>query len=483
MRRPLRDLLRDMAIYGAGDILLRAAALLTLPIYTRIFSPEQFGIFNVVQTVIGLAMALLLLGGDGTFARFFLAARDTNERQVIASTWLVFLASWSCLIIAISLPFSGIFSQIAFATPAYAMLFSLALLSVPLSLLNSMCNQALRNMFRPRDFSLLNLAGSSLSIGFSLIAVIGLQLGLLGWLGGMLLAAGCMLPLRLWVIRDLLRPVFSFSHLKAMLGFGLPLVPYTIASWIFAFSDRFVLTQLSTLEQVGLYAIATGVIGLLSFASGSVAQAWMPHATRMFEQRDPAAPALFGQVLTYLLVAFGSIGVVLTTFAHEGLLLFTTAAYLPAVVAVGPLTLAVTAHVSMQVTGAPLNLLKRTHYYAILAWPAALLNVGLNLWLIPHWGMLAAAWTTAAAYGFLTLAYLMVAQRLWPIAYEIRRSLSAIGLLVVFTVGAPLLPDLDLGLRIGVKLGYCLLFAILLIAAGVIDTREWQALRRLLPNR
>jgi O-antigen/teichoic acid export membrane protein len=480
MQRPLRDLARDAAIYGAGDILLRATALITLPIYTRVFDPQQYGVLNFVQTAMGLVAAVLILGGDVTFARFFLAARDTGERRLVTSTWLGFLALWSGLASLILLPFAAELSLLAFDTDQYTLLFTLALLAAPLTLLNTMCGQALRNQFRPREFSILSVGGSLLSIVFSLYGVLVLQLGLAGLLGGALAAAALMLPLRLWAIRDLLRPVWSPKLLRELLAFGAPIVPSSLAYWIFASSDRFVLARLSTLEQLGLYSIATGIIGVLSFANGAIGQAWTPHATRLYEQRNPMAPAFFGQVLTYLLVGFGILGVGLTVFAPEGLLLLTTPQFYPAAAAIGPLTLAVTAHVSQQVTGAAIGLTKRTHYYAICSWLAALLNLGLNIIFVPAGGMLAAAWTTTAAYLFLTLAYLAVSQRLWPIAYEVRRGLPAIVLTVVFTLGAPLLPDAEFALRIALKLGYCLLFLLLLVACGALGRREWAALQRML---
>ena len=44
---------RDILIYGVGEVLVKAFGLITLPIYTRIFSPEQYGALSVVLTVAG----------------------------------------------------------------------------------------------------------------------------------------------------------------------------------------------------------------------------------------------------------------------------------------------------------------------------------------------------------------------------------------------------------------------------------------------
>ena len=34
----------DFAVYGLGVIVVKAFSIITIPIYTRVFTPEQFGI-------------------------------------------------------------------------------------------------------------------------------------------------------------------------------------------------------------------------------------------------------------------------------------------------------------------------------------------------------------------------------------------------------------------------------------------------------
>src|SRR5439155_20773048 len=52
---------------------------------------------------------------------------------------------------------------------------------------------------------------------------------------------------------------------------------------------------------------------------------------------------------------------------------------------------------------------------------AALTNIGLNLWLVPRYGIMAAAITTFVAYAVLMFTHGMLANHLYPIAWEYRR--------------------------------------------------------------
>lgn len=478
-----RDLFKDIAIYGTGDILLKATAFITLPIYTRIFNPEDYGILSFVSTAVGLLSAVLILGGDSAYTRFFFEAKTLREKQVITSTWLSFLALWSLSVTALCLPFAGLISQRSFGTSDYKILFALALLAAPITLINTMCGQVLRNRFDARLFITLNILSTILSVVLGLVGAIALDLGVVGIMGGALLAAVFMLPMRLWTARDLLCQVFSAQVLKKMLAFGLPLVPTTLAYWIFVSSDRIVVGKLSSLNQLGLYAVASSVTSILSFVNSALGQAWSPHAVRLYEHQPEAVPAFFGQVMTYILIGFGLLCVGMTAFAYELLKVLSTPDFYPAALAVGPLSLGYMAYASTQVTASGISLRKKTKYFAIYSWMAALLNVTLNVLFVPVWGMMAASWATAVSYVFLTVAYLMTSQKLRPIAYEKRRALTVIVMTIFFTTTMPLFPKSTLAISIAARSAYFFIFIALLFVLKVLDKREVsgvaEALRKL----
>ena len=130
----------------------------------------------------------------------------------------------------------------------------------------------------------------------------------------------------------------------------------------------------------------------------------------------------------------------LTAYAREAILFVATDRYLPAALAIGPLSLGFMAYASTQVTAGGISITKQTHYVALYSWIAALLNVVLNLPLIPRWGMVAASWTTAIAYTFLTVAYGVTSYRLWPIVYERSKVTAIVGACFVLVL---LVPPLD----------------------------------------
>ena len=478
MKFEFQDLFKDIAIYGLGDILLKAISFITLPIYTRIFNPADYGILTSVAIFSSLLIQFLSLGSQSAYARLFFEVKTIKERQLVTSTVLIFLSFWGCSSISLCLPFCDVLSQWLFKSDYYGILFILTLLVAPIQLINDLGSQVLRNQFQAKLFTTLNIISTLLKIGLSLYGVIILKLGLLGFVTANLLAALIMLPIRLWTAKKMLRLRFSFSILKELLAYGIPLVPMSLAYWIFVSSDRIVLGKLSTFNQLGLYSIANSITSILGFVNSALGQAFSPHAVRVYETQPNIAPSFFGRCMTYILVGFGLLCVGMTAFSREVLMLLSTVNFYPAAMAVGPLALGCVAMASTQITAAGISITKKTVYFTIFSWSAAFLNLLLNILFIPQWGMMAASWTTAVSYIFLTLSYALVSYKLWAIDYEKQRVIVVIVLTIAFTLAIPLMPNFGMVFNLLAKSLYCLTYLVLLFVFKSLDKREIKAIQQ-----
>jgi O-antigen/teichoic acid export membrane protein len=473
-----RALSRDVAVYGIGEVAVKAFGFITIPIYTRLFTPDEYGVLGYVTTVAGLLSAVLILGGDSAYARYFFAAASDAERRVITTTWIGFLAGWSVVAVLILLPFTPAFATWSFGDDSRVALFIASFLAAPVMLVNRMCGQILRNRFQATAFTTLNLVSIGLTVALSIGAAAGLGLGLVGVVLGILAAELVMLPVRVWSAREMFGARFSPSVLGRLLAFGLPLVPTSIAYWVFLTSDRIVLAQLSTLEQVGLYSVAVGLVAVPSVAIAAVGQAWTPHAIEAYEADRDDAQRLVARVAHYVLAGFGLLCVAVTAFAAEALQLLTTREYLPATAVVGPLAIAMVAQASTSVTALGITMTKRTTYLAVVAWAAALVNLALNVALDGSYGMIGAAWATTAAYGLLTAVYLVVSQRLWHVAFRWGPLATGLGLTVAFTLVAGFIPEMPVIQSVVVKSAYCLAYAASLAVFGVVPRSDLAAAAR-----
>lgn len=470
-----RQLAKDVAVYGAGDMLLRGVSFISIPIYTRLLAPADFGVWSFVVATVGLISGVVALGIDVAYARYYFDAQNHDERVVVTSTALIFVAIWTAFVALLLIPLSTTVSQLSFGTTQYRLAIVLAFVAAPFALLNTLCGQALRNQFRSVPFAALNIVTVLLTVCFSIAGLVYLKLGIAGLFAGALAGSAVILPVRIWSIRSLLGFRFSRQLLRKLIAFGVPLVPATLAYWIFTSSDRLLLARMSTLTEVGLYSVAVGLTSVLAFGVGALGQAWSPRAFLLHETDRAAAPAIFGETLIMVVALFSFLAIGMTTLAPEILHVLTTPPYYAAATAVLPLAIGYVAYASTQVTAFGITLTKKTHYLAIYSWGAALINVSFNLLLIPRLGMVGASWATAFAYVFLTVAYFKTSQRLSPIVCRWRSLVLILSIGSAYLLAERFFPPFSLPLAIVLKIAFCLTYPTLLWLLGIIDFRSFRA--------
>ena len=66
----LKQLFNDSSVYGVGGVLAKSISFLVLPIYTRIFSLEEYGSIEMMAVIVSLLIAILIMGTDSAQSFF-----------------------------------------------------------------------------------------------------------------------------------------------------------------------------------------------------------------------------------------------------------------------------------------------------------------------------------------------------------------------------------------------------------------------------
>jgi O-antigen/teichoic acid export membrane protein len=213
-------------------------------------------------------------------------------------------------------------------------------------------------------------------------------------------------------------------------------------------------------------------------------------------------------VATYVWAGVLAAGLCVAVLGRELLIVFTftNPAFWTAAPVVPIVTLAYVFHGAFLLTSIGIGIEKKAGYYPFITACAAALNIGANFLLIPRWGMLAAAWTTVAAYALMAGLGFLFSQRLYPIPFEARRiaRLSAAALtsfLLTLLVPAPDLARLATAVAasrldfllhvapsallpvVAMKLALLAVFPALVVAFGFLRHDEWARLRDFVGRR
>ncbi|MBA7710048.1 hypothetical protein ES703_118976 [subsurface metagenome] len=472
MIRHFWQLLKDTAVYGLGKGILIPLGLIALPIFTRVFTPAEYGVIEIVITMTALLGLFLIIGMDSASTRSYFDSSTHEHKREVISTGLWFLVAWNLLVVGIMLVCSGWISSLAFSSSQYTDFLQIAFIAVSLSLLVAYCQNTIRLHFSPWKFTVIALLNGALTIGFSILFVLEFKLGLLGYFGGILVGNVISLVPALYFIKEDFAFTFSSAKIKVMLSFGGPLVPASLAYYVLTMSARFFLLKFATVADVGLYSVAVKVSSIMLFFYMAFGLAWSPFVLKLYSASEETMKAVVRRTMKYLLIFFSLLAIFLTTFSQEVLRIFTTEPYFGAAIAIAPLCLGAVAYATTQVTALGISLSRKTKYMALFSGIAAMTNLGLNALMVPHWGILGASIASAISYTVLTLGYYSAARRLYPIGFDKGAILKiCLACLLFVVIGSFMVFD-SLVLGIFVKLAFILLFVPMLFLFRIFDPQE-----------
>lgn len=84
----LRQLGKDSLVYGFGAILAKGVGFFLLPIYTRIFTPAEYGTIEMLSVIASFLGAVLVMGLDSAQSFYFYERRErgrTAQAELVSS--------------------------------------------------------------------------------------------------------------------------------------------------------------------------------------------------------------------------------------------------------------------------------------------------------------------------------------------------------------------------------------------------------------
>lgn len=472
MKKELKQLGKETAIYGISTIVGRFLSFLLVPFFTNVFSQAEYGIITNVYAYIAFFNIIYLYGMDSAYLKYASTQELGNEKQTFSTAFnSVFLTSFllSILILIFKEPLTILFglekSQLTIVYFVAGILFFDAVSNVVFARLR-FHNKALRFA----SFKLLNI------ISNVVLNIVGIFIWKLGPLSVFLAGFGSSLFTFVLLLPDLIKSYQSKidkSILQALLKFGLPFIPAGLASIVTQVIDRPILLALTDASTVGVYQ-ANYKLGIFMMLFVSMFQyAWQPFYLKQSLKEN--AKELFAKVFTYFTLFAFTTFIILSLFIEDLVRIKFFGFYLIGKDFWDGLYIVPIVLLAYVFNGFYINFLagiqiqKKTQYMPLVSGLGAIVNVVSNFILIPLIGMLGAAYATLLAYFAMAVFQYFLSQRFYRIKYEWRKvfliGISSILSYVVFL----LVNDFNL---INALLLKILVIALYLISLGIFGLIE-----------
>jgi O-antigen/teichoic acid export membrane protein len=405
--------------YLPANIVQGVVGFLAIILFTRLLSPEDFGRYALAFSVMTLAHVAVFSWLEAAMARFWAAQAPGAAQGHFASLYrTAFALSAGFVVVA------GLAAWFWPVDPLFRIALAAGLLGAPARCLVKLAQERYRAAGEVSKAANLDIAvavgGLAIGIGFALMGAGGAA-PLLGLGLAPMAALPFVLPGELKQARG---GGFEPGRVREYALYGYPIAASLALTVVLASTDRFLLAIYMDEAAVGAYhasySIANRTLDVLFLWLGTAGQPALVMALERggLERLKVAARE---QLSTFLLIGLpAAAGVALVARPLSEVLigeeLRTAAASVTPWIALSALLFGLTAYYF----GQAFTLGKKTKRLLIaMAIPAGL-NVVLNLILVPRFGLMGAAWATAASFGVGMVSTWLIGRRVMalPIPWE-----------------------------------------------------------------
>jgi O-antigen/teichoic acid export membrane protein len=409
---------RQIIGYVPSNVIPAIVSVLMVYAYTRLLSPAAFGSYSYVFSAVLVLQTSLFYALPIAVMRFFPgAARDGRQDGLLKEAYVVFYGM--CLVVGAIGVAAALLVRL---DPQYQLA---AWLALPMLLFRSLVqlNQSVnRSSNLMRRYNTIECSHAVLGFGLGLVALHALGHGPEAIILGLLAAAVICSSFDIALLASPFRRTAGHldrPELMRLVEYAWPLVAVAATAVILQNSDRFLLGSLAGAGVLGVFAVAYNLVERsTTLICASISTATFPLVVQVLESQGREAarlqagrngiallavtlPACAGLALTADYIAASLVGPAF----RSGV-----AALLP-IMSVTALARGLRAHFvdhAFHLSGRPL----------LMLWtygPATVLNIALNLYVVPRYGMMGAAWTALFCQGTTVVCGWFMGTSLFPV--------------------------------------------------------------------
>jgi O-antigen/teichoic acid export membrane protein len=458
----IKRLAGQTTIYGIPSILGRILGYLLVPLYTRVFMPDAYGVVNVFYSYASFLKVILTYGMETAFFRFNEHEKDKDK---VYSTGMISLLLSSVVFLLIVNLFSGSIARWIDYTDHrnyvvwFAWILSLdAIAAIPFAML--------RVQNKAKRFAGINMINISINIGLNLFFILLCPLILKHAGNGLLLKTITFIYRSDWgieyiFISNLIASAFTLVLLlpqmvvinwkispelwKKMFFYAFPLLFAGMAGIVNETFDRLMLRYLLPVSkevatyQVGIYAACYKISILMTIFIQAYKYAAEPFFFAKAKEKD--AKAVYAKIMDYFIIVVSVIFLITMVYLNDVIMpLLVGRQYwegqgvIP-VLMLANLFLGIFYNLSIwyKLTG-------KTHWGAWLSVIGAAITITLNFWWIPlspeHmiYGYYGSAWATFICYLVMMVLSYLVGQVYFPVNYNLKKFFGYLGAAVILYI-------------------------------------------------
>jgi len=482
INKTLQKIARGTGIIFVGTIISMVLGLISTPLIARYLTVSQYGIYSLALTITSFAVSVATLGLGASIPREISHYKEKKPNKLpdlISTAFYISILSglfFTLIFINSRDVFSDLFNDRNFSYP-----FFIIILSLPFMILVNYLSAVSRGFGRVREnIYFIKIARPLLFlIGIAVVVVFRLDINLIYWVYTISIA----LTLVSFFIDIKKQKIFSFKLkfnnkvAKNLIRFSIPLFFTGILGYLMTWTDTLMLGYFKPSNIVGLYNAAAPLGRMLPIFLVSFGFLYNPLATSLFVNNKLNEMKRVYQMITkWIFLLTLPFFALFFLFPEATITFLFGVKYVSASIALRILSLGFMVHIFFGLNGLSLVVIgkpKLNLYGDIIA---VVINILLNIILIPKYGITGAAVATTSAYTITNIfrtTFLYKNTKIHPFSTNYIKPL----LISIILLGIIILLNLkftNILLAIGVVFIFLILYFSLILLSKSIDKEDMQ---------
>ena len=385
-------LVKNTFIIALGQICTKFISFFLLPLYTSILTAEQFGVVDLINTLISLMVPIIFLQIDQAIFRFLIDIRGDkkNVSELISTVFIYFLFQ--------TLLFLVLFSIVQqFVTNEYKLFLVLLLITAELS---NVLLQISRGLGDNVNYSIGSLISGAGTIVLNVVLLVVYKFGAYGMLSATIVA-NILCSLYVFCKKHLWKFIsfkfFNKSLLKKLLNYSYPLIFNQLSWWIVTVSDRLIISYYLNISANGIYSAANKISAIIITIFSIFNLTWSESASVSINDNDK--DRFFSKVFMQSFQFFCTIcALIIAVMPFVFDIMIKGTEYKGAYFQIPILLISTVFNIAVSLIGSIYVALKKTKDLSKTSIYAAIINIVINLLLVKKIGLFAASISTFIAY-------------------------------------------------------------------------------------
>lgn len=396
---------KNSLIYTTISVIQKAINFLLLPLYTYYLSPSDYGTLAIVTGINSFLGVFVTFSLHSAMNRYYFEYRhDPEKLKHFWGTCLTFVLINS-IVYSLFLLWTGKYLLQPFIEGiSFFPYVTLGLIAIMFQPVTTIFLATLQTREQSKKYGIISLSQFLLNLLLIVSFVVFLGWGVVGPLSAMVITSFLFFIVSLYLFRKDIKFGIDKKYLKEALRYSFPIIPHSLAAVTTSIADKILVNSLLSTTLAGIYSIGFLMGSVVNLITIGVNRAYIPVFMDILKKDDTDGIDNLKQSGLLIIVLYCLFASGISLFSKEIIMLFTTEIYYQSYIVVSYISFScVISGVYFFFVNILFFMKSKTKFIPITTILGALLNIFLNLLMIPKFGIKGAAFATLSSQIIVTI--------------------------------------------------------------------------------